>query len=406
MRLGEPPTTRTRSLRVLDGESGRTTARRIGVLWLGVSALANSSSSARDTLATVIVIYPDTNALFADYLMRRETSRQFLDLLSRGSVVVWLSPVVVAEAQRQTRESAVKLSREVKGALDNARRSFPLDEAASAGLLDAVTSELHAHAGEALKPLLDHPACTVIRWSEVSAEELVQRELDRRKPTLVNNGQSIGLRDTVIWHGLLETAARLDSDDYLVFVSNDKAFIEDEQLHESLRDEIDSLDRIPADNVKIATSLGAASLELRRLAKLVTEREEALVDALMDWVYGLDSFDWDGHPTSNEAVVGSTLPEGMKDVEVVVVPMLNVFEIGDENPARCVATNDLIFRARMSAISFVEATDDRLTMLGNAASKDDIAVEFRVTADVEAEIEYAPEGQYARVLSATVSWDV
>lgn len=353
----------------------------------------------------MIVVYPDTNVFFADHLMRREGSRAFLDLLSRHTVEVRLSPVVVAEAKRQTRERADKLSQEITGAFANAQRSFPIDEARLHEFTASVAAEMMSHAEAALKPLLDDAACKVIGWSEVSAEELVRRELERRKPMLeTGGGQTIGMRDTVIWHGFLETAARLDADDHLIFVSNDKGFVENGALHPSLLAEVEALDGIPTDNVCVATSLGEANLEIRRLAKLATEREEVLVDALVDWVYALDDYSWEGYPTSNDVVAGSTLPDGMEDVVVEVVPMLNVYEVGEGNPARCVASNELLFRARMSGFGFFESTDDRLTMIGNAPSSNDIAVEFRVTADIEAEIDYDPETKYARVLSGSVSW--
>lgn len=355
----------------------------------------------------MIVVYPDTNAFYADYLMGRETSQALLGLLSRGSVEVWLSPVVVAEAQRQTRENAEKFITEAAGVLGNIRRSFALDEEAASAFTASLSEGLTAQGARALEPLLDHPASKVLPWSQVSAQTLVNRELDRRKPVLeTGKDQSIGLRDVVIWHDFIETLGRMDSDDYVVFVSNDKGFAEDGKLHPNLIEEIVAVGTIPIENVKLVSTLGEVTLELRRFAKQVTEREEALIDALIDWVYGLDNFDWDGYPTTNDALSGSTLPEGMKDIELTVVPMLSVLEIGDGNPARCHATNELIFRARMSTFDFMEWTDDRLSILGRTPNADELAVEFKVEADVRAEIEYFPDGRYARVEEATVSWDV
>ena len=79
------------------------------------------------------------------------------------------------------------------------RRSFSVDEKVTARLADAIESDLMAQSAGALLPLLEHDACKVLDWSTVRAEELVQRELDRRKPTLVaGSGQSIGMRDTAV----------------------------------------------------------------------------------------------------------------------------------------------------------------------------------------------------------------
>lgn len=365
------------------------------------------SEFVRDTLATVIVVYPDTNAFFADYLMGREVSEAFLDVLARGSIEVWVSPVVVAEADRQTRENATKLVSEVKGALGNVRRSFALDEESAVAFTKSLSNGLTAQGAKALEPMLKHTACKIIPWSTVSAKTLVQRELERRKPVLeTGSGQSLGLRDVVIWHDFMEALGRLDYEDYVVFVSNDKGFAEGGVFHKSLLNEIEALGTVPIENVKLVLTLGEATLEVRRFAKLVTDREERLIDALVDWVYGLDGFDWEGFPTSNEVVLDSTLPEGMREVNLTVVPMLNIFEVGEGNPARCIASNELIFRGWMSSFDFMEATDDRLSILDRTLKPSEVAVEFRVEAEIKAEIEYELDGRSAKITNATVSWDV
>src|SRR3546814_1107637 len=97
---------------------------------------------------------------------------------------------------------------------------------------------------------------------------------------------------------------------------------------------------------------------------------------MSDWsadVCSSDLLDWEGYPTSNEAVVDSTLPEGMKEVELTVVPKLSVYEVHEGNPAYCVASNELVFRARMSTFDLMEATDDRLTILGRSPDPNEVA---------------------------------
>ena len=113
----------------------------------------------------MLLIYPDTNAFFSDYPMRGDASRAFLDVLARGSVRVWLSPVVIAEANRQLRENAEKLIRELRGSLANVRRSFSVDEKVTARLADAIESDLMAQSAGALLPLLEHDACKVLDLS-------------------------------------------------------------------------------------------------------------------------------------------------------------------------------------------------------------------------------------------------
>lgn len=132
----------------------------------------------------VIVIYPDTNALHSDLLMQRKLSSELLQLLDEGVVEVRLSPVVVAEADRQVRESVEATLKDITTSVTKAKRGLGLPEASTKALLSALAEEITAMGDKALAPLLAHDACEVIEWSGVSAQDLVERELERRKPVL------------------------------------------------------------------------------------------------------------------------------------------------------------------------------------------------------------------------------
>lgn len=184
----------------------------------------------------MIVIYLDTNALYADPRMTGRASQNLLSLLERGSIEVWLSPVVVAEVERQLHESATEAVNKIESAIRKLPRYFDdVDDA----LTTAITAPFGVQAQQALLPLLAHPACKVLDWSGASAQELVQRELERRRPTLVKSGQSVGLRDTVIWHDLLDMLSDLMSDDEVIFVTDDGGYLDGDTLATSLVEEVE-----------------------------------------------------------------------------------------------------------------------------------------------------------------------
>lgn len=242
----------------------------------------------------MIVVYPDTNALHADLLMRRPTSVALVGLLEKRKIEVRLSPVVVAEAQRQLRAFAQKASGDIHAMIDGAARSFRIDETATRSLVANLDAQIIIEGEQALKPLLDHEATTVVDWSGVSAQDLVTRELERRLPVLEKSGQSIGLRDQVIWHGLLDLVRVLDDDDFVVFVCADSGFVSNGDLHDELRKEIDKSTFFRSYQLHVATSLVEATLEVRRLANLIGTRDDLLSEALVNFITDLDERDWIG----------------------------------------------------------------------------------------------------------------
>lgn len=353
----------------------------------------------------VIVIYPDTNVLHSDLLMQRKLSREFLDLLGEGVVEVRLSPVVVAEAARQVRESVDATHKEITTSVTRAKRSLGLPEAPTNTLLSALAVQITAIRDKALAPLLAHDACEVIEWSDVSAQDLVERELERRKPVLEKSGQSIGLRDTIIWHGLLDLLETLDSgDDFVIFVSADGGFIKDGGLHAELEEEIDGA-WWGGNRLRVASSLASAVLEARKLASLIGEREGTLSAALIAYIERFDGIEWGSFPRDmNLTHHSANFPYGMEDALLNSVDGVEVDHVGDGNPAECIGYADFTFSGRMSPMDFIDADHSNLDMTGGDINGYEVSVEFTARAQIIAEIEFDLEPLYAEVIGASVSW--
>lgn len=353
----------------------------------------------------VIVIYPDTNALHSDLLMQRKLSSELLQLLDEGVVEVRLSPVVVAEADRQVRESVEATLKDITTSVTKAKRGLGLPEASTKALLSALAEEITAMGDKALAPLLAHDACEVIEWSGVSAQDLVERELERRKPVLEKSGQSIGLRDTIIWHGLLELLETVDSDDdFVIFASADGGFIKDGGLHDELEEEIDGA-WWDGNRLRIASSLASAVLEAGRLASLIGEREGTLSAALIDYVERFDGIEWGSFPRDmNVTHHSANVPYGMEDALLVSVDGVEVDHVGDGNPAECIGYADFTFSGRMSPMDYLDADHSNLDMTGGDINGYEVSVEFTARAEIIAEVEFDLEPLYAEVISGSVSW--
>jgi hypothetical protein len=353
----------------------------------------------------MIVIYPDTNALHSDLFMQRKLSGELLALLDEGVIEVRLSTVVVAEADRQARERVEEIRAKITTSVVRAKRSLGLGESLTEQLVGALTAEIAVMGDKALAPLLAHGACEVIDWPDVSAQELVERELERRKPILDKNGQSIGLRDTIIWHGLLELLDTLDSnDDFVVLVTADGGFVKDGALHGELQEEIDGA-WLDSNHLRVATSLASAVLDAAKLASLIGERQGTLSAALIRYIEQFDGNEWGYFPRDmNVSSHGASVPYGMEDAMVISVDGVEVDHVGDGNPAECIGYADFTLAGRMSPMDYMDADHSNLDMTGGDINGYEITVEFTARAEIVAEIEFDLEPSYAEVAGASVSW--
>lgn len=349
----------------------------------------------------MIVIYPDTNALFQDPRMRSKMSSDLIAMLKPGEIELWISPVVVAEIERQLREAA-------SGAVENVRKAFrslrPKFDDVDGELLGKILEPLEVQGKQALTPLLSNPACKVLDWSKVSAQELVHRELERRKPTLLKDNQSVGLRDTVIWHDLLEMLPKLTMTDEVIFVTRDKGYLEGDSLDASLATEIDQRGQkyggpvTPFPNLDVMPSLN----HVVEVLSSHSPRQKAIRLALLEMVEHLDEELW---RKGDVSVRSAHLPRGFNAPTLEAVSGVEIVKIGTGQPAACIAQANLVFHGIVPAFDYFELEEAwNIKTLGVRPGGNEFAVQFLTTATVYADIDYEASAQKASVIQGRVVW--
>ncbi|MFC8618976.1 PIN domain-containing protein [Micromonospora purpureochromogenes] len=186
----------------------------------------------------MILVCLDANALHGDPLLLKQFSRRLLDHVEKGTCQVHLSPVVGAELDRMLRDelgaehdSLVTRIKDVGG-----RHQTPVTDlladleafrSAARRQIDARREQLAATDGFFVQP-----------WPNCSSQEVVERELARRRPFIDKEKVgTIGHRDTIIWLGVLALAAGRP-DDTIAFVTKDNGFLGGDGLHEDLQEDL------------------------------------------------------------------------------------------------------------------------------------------------------------------------
>lgn len=350
----------------------------------------------------MLIVYPDTNAFFADLSMTRQMSQALLEQLFVGETEVAISPVVVAEARRRATEMAAASSEEVATAVNAAARRHGINPDEHTSLIQPLCDAIAA-TREALAPLLAHPACSVAEWPAVTTEELVRRELDRRPPTRLKDGQTIGLRDTIIWHGLLELMESLDEDDEVLFVTNDGGFLQEGgSLAPDLRSELESLDPTAQARVRVTNRLENALVELRQRRQLFTAREGLIRNAVIDHLASLEGEVWSQVDRTNS----SPLPFGVDEAMISAVDAITVTDVELGTPARVEASAEITVSAFMRSDEYIQEHANSVDWMHGELDDPMIGVDFYLTLYVEAEVGIHSSGdaEEAWIEDATVSW--
>lgn len=329
-------------------------------------------------------------------------SQELLGQLFANEVEVVLSPVVIAEAQRQAAETAAASSDEVAAVIAAVTRRHAISPDAHTMAVQPLRDAISTTGSEALAPLLAHPACRVAEWPDVSAKELVRRELERRPPTSLKDGQSTGLRDTIIWHGLLELHGTLEEHDEILFVTNDKGFLKDGDLAPELRAELEASEWPDADQVRVTSRLENALVEVRQQRQLITAREGLIRNAVIDYLASLEGDTWSRVDTTNTA----PLPFGVEEAMISAVDAITVINVSLGAPSRADASAEVTVSAFMRTDEYIQEHADEVDWMHGELDEPMIGVDFSLTLSIEAEVEIDSSGEEeeAWVEEAVASW--
>lgn len=347
----------------------------------------------------MLILYPDTNAFHADLLMLRPTSSKLINALSPGQVEVALSPVVVAEAERQARESGQDALRGLQAALRELPRKYGVPTDDHVATLDALSTNVQYASTRALAPLLEHSACQVRPWPLTSSEELVRRELERRAPTSLKGGQTVGLRDTIIWHGLVDLMQTLTEEDEVLFICADGGFLLDGDLAPSLVEELEE-NWVNPGQLRVVARLENAIAEVEERRELLTRQERLAIQAVIDHLADFEGKTWAYVDASNEAPMKYGVEEGL----VVAVDSINIERTVGVPPETVEATAEITISGFMRTDEYLQEHSEAVEWMQGDYSDPMIGVDFTATVALEAEVTITPGGDDAWIEDETLRW--
>lgn len=347
----------------------------------------------------VLILYPDTNALHADLFCLRPNSRKLMDELLDGQVEVALSPVVVREAQRQARESGEETTSALRGSVRDIARKHGVDTGDTDPAIEALAARVQDVSTRALVPLLENSACRILPWPTVDAEELVRRELERRPPTRIKAGQSIGLRDTIIWHGLVELMGDLAEGDEVLFICADGGFLEEGKLASSLIEELEG-EAIDVGRLRVVARLENAVVAAQERRELLTRQEGLIRQAVIDHMASFDGRTWAAVDYAGEAPLRYGIEEGL----VVAVDGINIESALGTPPTTVEATAEVTISGYMRTDEYFQEFADAVEWTQGEIGDPMIGIDFTSILHFEAELELSADGEEAWVIGETLRW--
>lgn len=268
-----------------------------------------------------IVIWPDTNSLFGDPYLKNAAGQKIRGNISDGNCEVHFSPIVMKEVQRKIDDSLDEELARIKSRSDRSRRIHGVNNEALKIAARKYDEKLRRHVVKEMDQLTALNGVQLAPWPTVSAPELAERELGRRRPFLDGPTGTVGFRDALIWLGLVELLETAD-DISVIFATQDQGFLDKRsKLHPSLQQELAERG-IAASRVHTAPHLFAAASVVDVLRKAADARLETAKTAIYDTTEDLRTQAWgytfdprSGSSESPQYEIG--LPAEMESVVVL-----------------------------------------------------------------------------------------
>ncbi|UKF79917.1 PIN domain-containing protein [Clavibacter californiensis] len=358
----------------------------------------------------IIHLYPDSNAFYSDRFLKREYSTHFIALLDAEAIQVTISPIVVLESKRHALEEAQEAIRAMNRAIRTLEHETQIDGSILRHSIDGLASSIEDHAETALNPVLAHNSTHALPMPVISVGDLAHRELDRKRPFLDKPVGTIGLRDMLIWQNLLE-AVDPDSDDVFLFITKDKGFLDESQtrLHDDLIADLDEIG-VQSNKVRVIPDIARATVEARRLADLVSERNAQLEEWMISYAGELHQYQWGTHFDAQDGglVEGetqpATLPQYLEDPLVASAEYLQTISIGEGTVAECVALYVIEFDAQMSTQEYFSGSYPDIEWWHGDVDDHYIGVHTTRKVLITLHIEYDTEAQIGSVEDMQFEW--
>jgi hypothetical protein len=277
--------------------------------------------------------------------------------------------------------------------------------------VDALAELLATKSQSPLADLVSHSATHVLVWPRVSARELVERELDERRPTKLSGDQSVGLRDTVIWHTILEDIDLDDPGSIAILVTNDTGFLNSDKsmLHDHLINDLESR-QIDPDRVVVQRDLAGATLEAQKFARRISKRDAIVRKEFLNYMRSLDRLDWFGHfdaregDWSNAETFPAEAPSYLEQGQVVAVDVEGVESVSNSDPAKCIGHAVLSFDGSMPTHEYFSGDHDDVEWYDGDVEDHYLTVSISRRVRVEATVEVDMAKQEALVVEASFEW--
>lgn len=204
----------------------------------------------------MIIVVPDTNALFGARWMSSVSGKKLLSLAETGACLVLLPEVVVDELERQYSDTVDEARKKAMSGLNLIRDDVDL------GVVEAAFEKrVNEIAGGRAALVVRKGVSTAATPNDI-ARDLVKRDLARRRPFLETEQdkkkKSFGFRDAVIWETILAYLQEDGSDASIHFVTKDRGFTGKSAgkavLHPHLLEDLDHLG-IDANRVAVVDTL-------------------------------------------------------------------------------------------------------------------------------------------------------
>jgi hypothetical protein len=207
--------------------------------------MAGSAEAGSPEVSRTLRVVLDSTVFCDDFMLQKNAARQLRTAAAEGRVVVHVSRVVVDEVNRRYREDVWTEGRSI---VDKARQfsGGRFGNVLQVNLEDPFRKAREDYSG-ILDRLMQEPGLVVEPYPEVSHEDLVARDLQRKLPFRQLKDGSIGYRDALIWTTALEIAEQ-HPDDMIVFVTNNPTDYTDTKSQKGNKKESSDGKGVPTDS--------------------------------------------------------------------------------------------------------------------------------------------------------------
>lgn len=319
----------------------------------------------------MIVVYPDSNALHKNPYLLGPPMETLLAEVEAVHGELRISRVVLDELRRQEMDDVAAVQETVNALVQKRTRGHPAKmsqiQLRITNQLDAVRNEIEGKLAAAISP------DRIVRddYPDVSARELVDRDIQRRRPfieTEVSGGkgrQTIGMRDTLIWEGVRACARRGGAEQILIFITDDHGFLNDKKsaLHHDLLADL-QVDGTDSGRIIHARTISQASIKLAELRAFIDKEQAAVASEIVSLALQLEGTEigWKFDPRDGGLIEsgldGIELRQELEASRIVAVDIVDNPDVSGTGPYRASVTVELSITGSMWAADWYAVEDD------------------------------------------------